>query len=220
MSNDRRNLPDGLDELPSGRIRARFRCDGCARHDGKSALHSKSFVGVRDAQKWRTAEKATVHAGSFVDATVGRVTFKSYADEWLARQGFNRSTMQAVELRLRVHAYPALGHLELRAVQPATLQRWLTSLSDLAPSYRSVIAVNVSSVFADAVDNDVLPKNPFDAASVRKSRPKVGVRKVIPWTADQVMAVADALPDHWRVFAILCAGLGPSPGGSVRVVPC
>ncbi len=220
MTRSARKLPDGLDELPSGRIRARFRCRGCEEHDGKSSLHSKSFAPneVRLAVKWRTREKAAVDAGAFRPESAGRITFKAYAEEWMTRQSFSESTRQAVELRLRNHAYPVLGHLSLKAIQPETIQRWLRTLrredgQALAPSYRRVIAVNVSSVFADAVDNNKLPKNPFDAQSVRKVRPKMGKpKKVVRWEAETVMAVREALPERWRIAVTLAAGLGLRQG--------
>ncbi len=89
--------------------------------------------------------------------------------------------------------------MQLRSIKPDTLQRWLKSLSSLAASYRRVIATNVSSVLADAVDNSALTKNPFDTNSVRKTRPKVGTRKVVPWAAECVLAVRAALPERWQV---------------------
>ncbi len=173
----------------------------------------KSFPREGEAKKFAASVETDKARGQYVDDRAGKVTFKEYAQEWLARQGFGESTRQAVELRLRNHAYPVLGHLALSSVQPETLQRWLRTLAPLAASYRRVIAVNVSSVFADAVDNSKLPRSPFDAQSVRKARPKVGKgKKVVPWEPETVLAVREALPERWRIAVTLAAGLGLRQG--------
>jgi integrase len=178
--------------------------------DGKQ--RKKTFKREGDAKKFGNAVETDIHRGQYTDERAGKVTFKEYAEEWLQRQDWNESTAQAVELRLRVHAFPGLGNLQLRAIKPETLQRWLKSLNGLAASYRRVIATNVSSVLADAVDNGKLSKNPFDTNSVRKSRPKVGTRKVVPWEAERVLAVREALPERWAVAVTLGAGLGLRQG--------
>jgi hypothetical protein len=58
--------------------------------------------------------------------------FETYAEQWLAAQTFDELTRQAVELRLRIHAYPLLGKRFLNDVQPSTIQGWLRSLGALA----------------------------------------------------------------------------------------
>jgi integrase len=206
-----KTLPPGIDRRPSGLYRARLRCDGCPRH-GKPSFHSQSFAKLADAKKWRTEQQAALHRGAFVDPTAGKQTFQAFATEWLARQSFDESTRQAVELRLRLHAFPRLGALELRAVKPSTLQAWQKSLADLAPSYARVIGVNVSTVFSAAVDDGLLPRNPCATASVRGSRRKVEARKVVPWPAGTVLAVRDALPDKWQAVVTVAAGLGLRQG--------
>jgi integrase len=113
-------------------------------------------------------------------------------------------------MRLRLHAYPVLGAKELRQVKPSTVQTWLRGLDGLAASYRRVIYANVSGIFAAAVDDELLPKNPCRAASVR--RPKVNQRKVVPWPVEQVLAVEAALSEKWRIVATLASGLGLRQG--------
>jgi integrase len=212
-----KTLPPGLDRLPSGKIRARYRCDGCTRHGGKPSFHSQSFDKQREAQRWLVTQQATVHAGTHLDATAGKVSFQTYAEGWLARQTFDESTRQAVELRLRLHAFPVLGRLPIRDVKPSAVQAWLKSLSALAPSYARVIFVNVSSVFSAAVDDGLRTTNPCAAGSVK--RPKVDARKVTPWPATAVLAVRGALAERWSVAVTLGAGLGLRQGELFALSP-
>jgi integrase len=144
--------------------------------------------------------------GMYVDVTRGRETFREYTTRWLAAQTFDPSTREPVELRLRLHAYPVLGAKRLCDIRPSTVQTWLRGLEPLAASYRRVVFANVSAVFRAAVDDEV----PCRAPSVRP--PTADARKVTVWSAEQVLAVRDALPERYRVVATLAAGLGLRQG--------
>jgi integrase len=60
------------------------------------------------------------------------------------------------------------------------------------------------------VDDDLIPKNPCHAQSVRT--PKREPSHVIPWEQERVRAVSDALPERYVVAATLAAGLGLRQG--------
>ncbi|WP_318240804.1 site-specific integrase [Janibacter melonis] len=64
---------------------------------------------------------------------------------------------------------------------------------------------NVSTVFTAAVDDELIPKNPCKAPSVRK--PRSDPKKLVPWTSKRVLAVRDALPDRYQIVVWLGAGL-------------
>lgn len=159
-----------------------------------------------DAERFRSTISADMVRGAYIDPDAGKVTFSTYAATWLAAQTFDASTAEAVKLRLRLHAMPALGSKELREVKPSMVQAWLRGLTGLAPTYQKVIFANVSTVFASAVDDELLAKNPCRAASVR--RPRSDLRKVTPWERDALLRLRDELPDRYALFATLAAGLG------------
>ena len=69
----------------------------------------KSFMRKSDADGFASVVEADKLRGRFIDPDAGRVSFKSYAEKWLAAQTFDFSTREAVELRLRLHVYPVLG---------------------------------------------------------------------------------------------------------------
>ena len=118
-----------------------------------------------------------------------------------------------VESRLRLHAYPVLGDVELSklARRPSTLQQWLRGLeADLSPSTIRGIASTVSQVFSAAVDDQLIVRNPMAVRSVRP--PKAIKPKVVPWTLDQVEAMADAVPARHGALVVLGAGCGLRQG--------
>ena len=88
-----------------------------------------------------------------VDA--GRMSFRACAEEWLESRTFSPLTYEATELRLRLHVFPTLGHLELRHIKPSTIQKLLRSM-EMAETYRRVIFSNVSAIFSAAVDDDMI----------------------------------------------------------------
>lgn len=172
--------------------------------DGRA--RAKTFPRKVDADRFAAEISADIVRGHYYDPDAGKISFKEYAVGWLAAQTFDEGTHEAVELRLRLHAYPTLGPKLLVEVKPSTIQNWLRGLSELAPTYRKVLYANVSTVFTAAVDDNLIQKNPCKAPSVR--RPKTEPRKMVPWTVEQVDDVREALTEKYRLVAHLGAGLG------------
>lgn len=150
--------------------------------------------------------------GTYLDPAAGRMTFRQFAERWLAAQTFNESTRDSVEVRLRIHVYPHFGDMELRAIGPATIQGWLRQLQQrgLAETYRRTIFANVSGVFTAAIDDERLRRNPCAARSV--TRPRGEYPKIVPWTAERVNAVRRELGERYRLALTLGAGCGVRQG--------
>lgn len=177
--------------------------------DGKE--RSRTFARKLEADRFLATVETDKLRGAYIDPSAGRVTLREYGDEWLAARTFDESTREAVTSRLRVHVYPHLGGRELATIKPSHLQAWMRGLQQtLAPRYVRVIFANLSSIFAAAVDDERIVKNPCRAGTV--SAPRSDLRKIEPWTAEQVEAVHAALPDRYRMMATLGAGLGLRQG--------
>lgn len=176
--------------------------------DGKE--RNKSFKRKVDADRFAATVSADLVRGQYIDPDAGKILFETYARKWLAAQTFEEATRVAVELRFRLHAFPVLGKQNLNDIQPSTIQSWLRTLADLAPSYRQIIFANVSTVFSAAVDDSLILANPCRARSVR--RPKRGHHKVVPWPRERVLAVRDQLPARFQLMVWLGAGLGLRQG--------
>jgi integrase len=97
----------------------------------------------------------------------------------------------------------------LAQIKPSTIQSWLAGLSGAAGTRRVALGT-VSAIMAAAVDDERIAKNPCKAGSV--SAPKREPRKVVPWTAERVAAVAAELPERYRIAAVLGVGLGLRQG--------
>lgn len=148
---------------------------------------------------------ADAQAGIYRDPTAGRVTFKSYAEDWLASRPLAPSSRRAVRSRLANHVYPALGGVQLRKLRPSMVSAWLAGMTGAAKT-RRVIYEHVMSILNAAVDDDVIGRNPATARSVVP--PKLDPPAVQPWTGEQVRAARAAIADRWAILVDLMAGLG------------
>jgi integrase len=179
--------------------------------DPSGAMRGKVFERERDAKRFRTdTEHATGH-GAWTDPRAGKATLRTYGDAHLAAQTFDETTREAVALRLRLHVYPHLGDYPLAALRPSVVQAWARGLQQqLAPSYVRVVFANLSAMLQAAVDDGAIARNPCRAGSVKP--PALDRRKVLPWSAERVAAVAAALPDRYQATMAAVAGLGLRQG--------
>ncbi|MGV9898715.1 tyrosine-type recombinase/integrase [Streptomyces tendae] len=186
-----------------------------ARYVGPDGTEkSKSFPDrqKRLAEQWLAHIEADMSRGQYVDPKASRTTFQQYAERWIASQTTDIATRAAVEMRLRLHAFPYIGSRPLGSFTAEHIREWSRALEDALPaaSYRRVIFGNVSAVFTAAVDDRFISKNPCRAGSVRA--PKASPGRVRPWTADRVFAVRTALPERFQAMTDAGGGCGLRQG--------
>lgn len=139
--------------------------------DPEGHQRSRTFARKVDAERFLITVEADKLRGTYIDPDAGRVTLRDYGEEWLVARTFDESSREAVRSRLRVHVFPHLGDRELAAIRPSHVQAWLRGLQQgLAPRYVRVIFANVSAIFAAAVDDERIVKNPCRVSSVRAPR--------------------------------------------------
>ncbi|MEU0988100.1 site-specific integrase [Streptomyces sp. NPDC005953] len=189
------------------RYRARYTAP-----DGTEKSQSFADKQKRKADAWLSKVEADMLRGDFVDPHRGKVTFGQYVADWVKTQTTDPATRAAVEMRLRLHAIPALGPRMMGVIQPSHLRLWMRQMEDagLSPGYRRVIFAHVSTVFTAAVEDRVIRDNPCRARSVKA--PRLDPRKVKPWTYERVMRVRLELPDRYREMIETAAGCGLRQG--------
>jgi integrase len=170
----------------------------------------KAFTKKIDADGFLNTVEADKLRGTYIDRDAGRITFRKYAESWMAGQTFEATTREAMEQRLKKHIYPVLGSKTLAELKPSTIQGWMASLTIKSSTYRRVLFANVSAILSAAVDDERIGKNPCKAGSIRA--PRLETRKVVPWTGERVGAVREALSARDRIVVDLAAGLGLRQG--------
>lgn len=186
-----------------------------ARYIGPDGTEkSKSFPDgqKRLAQKWLSKTEADMDSGQYIAPAASRTTFGQYAEKWLGTQTTDLTTRTSVDVQIRRHAIPYLGSRPLGSFKPEHIRDWLSELERAVPasSYRRVIFASVSAVFAAAVEDEYLRKNPCRARTVQVPSPSM--RRVIPWTSERTFAVRAELPLQYRAMIDLGGGCGLRQG--------
>jgi integrase len=186
-----------------------------ARYIGPDGTEkSKSFPDRqrRLAETWLVQTKADMERGAYVDPSAARITFQQYAAKWLESHPGEINGRDAVERHLRLHVFPHIGTRPMPSFQPGHIRSWLAELdrAGVVESYRRIIFGTVAAVFAAAVDDSLIGKNPCRASSVQT--PKAAPTRIVPWTAERVFGMRAALPDRFRTMVDLGGGCGLRQG--------
>ncbi|GLZ00573.1 tyrosine-type recombinase/integrase [Actinoplanes sp. NBRC 103695] len=180
--------------------------------DGREKSKSFPDKKKREALAFLASVQTDVLRGSYVDPNAGRITFQAFTKEWMSATSVDEQTMVRLEYEFRLHVLPQLGHLSLSAIHPSTIRAWGRQLQEkgLAASYRRVLYNDVSMVFNAAVDDKRIASSPFAAKSVRA--PTYTPQKVIPWNAEQRIAMRSATAPRYRICVDIGAGCGLRQG--------
>lgn len=195
-------LPPGIDRLPSGKIRARYR-------DESGRQHSQTFPergGIRAAQAWLREQRTAVDNGVHV-APNQRITVAEFIEAWYKARPYGARGERQSANYLRHVVESGLGARPMRLVRTTEVQAFVTgrSKAGLAPQTVRNLYTWVKAAFASAVEDRVIGASP---CTKRIVLPRVEKPKVIPLTVDQVRDLADAAGDRYRIGVLLQAALG------------
>lgn len=167
-----------------------------------------------------------LRTGTYVDPALAGTTFQAYAEEWRKSRGHDVVTAANVERRLRLHVYEDPEHpgsgktpkggvsvgqhsLGLLAQRPSLTQGWIQAMP-LAQSTRRLVVGDVSAIYAAAIDDGIIGRDPTKSKSVE--RPARDPKRARPWTAAQAGAMREQLPPRYRVIIDLGTGTGMRQG--------
>ena len=209
-------LPDGeLKTVPSAadgkgkRWRARY-------VDSYGREHAKGFRTKTEATSWLNGVVAAQETGSYVDPDLGKVTLRSYYQQWAERQVWLPGTRAAMDLAVNSSTFADLPFGDLRA---SHLESWVKAMKDrpLEPSTIHTRFVNVRGVIRAAVADRYLardmtvkvklPRRRKDEAAMRIPRPP------------EVGAILRGADPEFVAFVALCAfgGLRLGEAASLQV---
>ncbi len=190
-----------IKQTPGGRWQASYR-----KLDGREA--SKTFDRRADAARWRREMLAARDRGEYLDPKAGRITVREYGERHRTAQLHHRpETSRLVESSLRLHVYPHIGDRPMNRITRGDLQalvkRWVEN--GAAPStIRNVHYAYLCALFRAAVRDDVIRKTPCDGIKL----PEIPPRDVRTLAAEEVRALAEAMPDRYRALVLLGYGCG------------
>lgn len=178
--------------------------------DDAGRPRERLFERKPDAERFDANVRADVSRGVYVDPAAGRVTVGAYGAQWRKGRLHDVATAQRVERALRVHVEPVLGGLQLAQVRPSHVQAWVKDRAAvLKPSTLRVVYGYLVSMFGTAVLDRVIGTSPC-GKSVKL--PEVDREELFVPTADQVEALARALPARYAAQPYVAAGTGLRQG--------
>jgi integrase len=158
-----------------------------------------------DAENHVIAMQHSKLSGTYIDPTAGKVTFKTYAEEWRDRQVWRASTAEAMRYAIE-RANTAFGNKAMASIRQSDVQKFVRGLTDaeLAPATVEASYRAASMVFRAAVVDRVIPASP--CVSIRL--PAIHRPKVKPLEPAQVQALANTIAPRLRGLVLFTAGSG------------
>jgi len=182
----------------AGTYRARWRTP-----DGRTT--AKTFAKRGDAERHLTIIEHSKLSGSYVDPAAGRITFAEYAEQWRAMQVHRPASAVAVEVTLRRHVVPRLGHRPMAQIRHSEVQSLIRECAEtLAPGTVRNVYVRVSAIFRAAVADRVIAVDP--TAGVKLPPVHQSPLDILP-TATVGQLVED-IDQRYRALIVLGAGCG------------
>ena len=196
-----------LDKRGSGRWRARYR-------DPDGRERSRTFTRRIDAERWLSTVEVDLLRGGYVDPSAGQVTFGRYAEHWRSVQVHRPTTQTLVEGHLRNHVLPFFADRPLASIRPTDIQGWVKDRSEaLGPRTVELVYRFVAAIFKAAVEDRILATSPCRGIRLPRAAPQ----EVVPLETEQVLALADAVPERYRGLVLFTAGTGVRQGEAFGV---
>ncbi len=192
-----------VDQLPSGRWRARY------THGGRRYSAGQSFTTRKAADAFLARQDASIQAATWTDPTDRSVrkpdpdceTVDCYATRWLAERSTLRPrTREQYDYLLRVHVLPTFGDLELKMVTPASIRTWMAR--EAAPTAKAQAYALLGSIMKQAVTDGVLERTP---CTVRGGGSTKTTKRPHAATTAELTALRAELPARYRAMLDLGA---------------
>jgi integrase len=168
---------------------------------------SKTFRTKSEAKVFETDQINALHRGSWIDVRQGQVTFEVLASRWVQESTNKRQRTLDRDLGiLKSHVFPSLGQRRISTIRKAEISQligeWIQS--GLSPRTIKRHMAVVHAVFNQAVDLEMLGKNP--ASGVRLPKPEPVKRH--PLSKSEATALLDHISPNYRSAVIVFLALG------------
>lgn len=185
---------------PSGRWQVRYRGP-----DGRLRSVGKTFPTRRDGERYLRFVEGALDRGEWIDPARAKIRLGDYIGRWIEERPALRSTTRDLyRWLLKRYIDPHLGGVMLGRLDTALIREWrMVLLSDgvsqtqVAKAYRLMRAALSTAVNED----QLLLRNPCRVQGA--DRESAAERPVV--SVDQVLAIADGVPERLRSMIMLAA---------------
>jgi integrase len=190
-----------IDKRPNGRWRARW------REYPSGPQRAQHFNRKIDAEHFLVDLQHRMLTGAYTPPSAGRISLRSYAEEWTSRRTWEPATHDRVERELRLHILPVLGDWPLASLRRSHIEEWAAGLP-LAVSSARIVYETLAAMLTAAVEDQRIPRNPAKGAQV----PFPTAPPFRPLEPTEIQALSRVLAPHVRTAAIVATGTGLRQG--------
>lgn len=192
-----------ITKLPSGRYRARYTGPDGLRHSARYTFETRE-----DAEAWLAAERRLLTdperdwtPPKDRDTALRKpLTFGEYAEKWLEGRRLEVRTRALYRSLLDRIILPTFRDVPLKRITSEAVRDWYATTPRDRPTQRAHAYGLLRTILATATDDELIPRNP---ANIRGAGSAKRVRKIEPPTAQEVGAIAAAMPEKYRALVLL-----------------
>ena len=177
--------------------------------DEEDREHAKGFRTKVEARQWLNGVVAAQETGSYIDPKLGKVTFRSYYEEWATLQTWVAGTRRAMDLAVYSVSFGGVAFSDLK---PSHIEAWVKWMSD-KPLEASTIKTrfnNVRAVIRAAIGDRFLGHDVTAKVSLPR-QPKAAEAMRIP-TPSEVGTLLEEVDERFAALIALCAFAGTRLG--------
>lgn len=198
-------------KLPSKRYQVRY-----WGPDGRQHSAPYTFTTYTDADRWLRDQEGKLTGETWEPPKVVEakrvekvaLTVGEYAERALARRKLRDTTRELYTKLLRVAILPKFKDVPLASVDSEMVGDWYASMA-ATPTQQANAYGLLKSILKDAVDGDLIEKNP---CRVKGGSGKTRASEPETLTPDELTAYLAAVPQHYRVALVLAALCGLRSG--------
>lgn len=168
----------------------------------------KVFRTKQDALDFQADFRTKKREGNWINPAKAKIPFSEIAQAWYETTADLRpSTRRSYRLMLDAHILPAFGNKAIGGIEVSHVRAFVADLKVSPKTKRNVLLV-LSPIFKLAVEDKCRSDNPLR----RGMAPKVTRPEMKVLTADQVSALAEAIPPEYRTLVYFAAFTGARAG--------
>ncbi len=201
-----------IERRDNGRYRAAY-----TGPDGRLYRAPVTFDAKDDAVAWLSARRAEIQMEVWAPEVAARgarrrevPTFRAYADLWLeTRKTKGRelrpTTRRQYRMLLDKFILPTLGDEPIDRISNEAVNAWYDALAPGRETIRAQSYSLLRTIFASAASERPHPWIPYNPAHIRGAGSTKRAHQVQPATLDELRIIVEALPDRYKLMALLAA---------------
>ena len=201
-----------IERRDNGRYRAAY-----TGPDGRLYRAPVTFDAKDDAVAWLSARRAEIQMEVWAPEVAARgarkrdvPTFRAYSDLWLeTRKTKGRelrpTTRRQYRMLLDKFILPTFGDEPIDRISNEAVNAWYDALAPGRETIRAQSYSLLRTIFASAASERPHPWIPYNPAHIRGAGSTKRAHHVQPASLDELRIIVEALPDRYKLMALLAA---------------